>query len=341
MKRLFSSSTLVLLALLVLVGAQNVTTVAYAQLDTTLGGLERALYMKLSPEYPNPNSTVNVSLSSNSFDLNTASIVWKVNGNNVLSGKGEKNLSVKVGDAGLSYNVTVDIVTSRGEPISRSVTITPTDVDLIWNADTFSPNFYKGKSLFTYEAPITIEAFPYFITTQNTLYQKDSLIYEWTLNNVPLTSQSGYGKSSVRINGSKFGKKQIVTVRVSTQNKTIVSYKGIEIEQTDPKILFYENSPLYGTLTNHALTNTIDLTAQEITIEAMPYFFSFKDRNADNLNYSWKLNGSDIPPTASKSSLTLRNEGDESGVSKIGLGLNDSSRVMGVTFGSFNIRFGE
>ena len=123
----------------------------------------------VSPENPRPNQIVTIDIESFSIDLDRAdSITWLINNEVVSRGAGIKQMQFETGKLG-SHSV-IDVVvrgTSMGA-ITESITIAPTEVDLIWEADSYTPPFYSGKALPASDADITIVAISQFVTSSGT-----------------------------------------------------------------------------------------------------------------------------------------------------------------------------
>ena len=52
------------------------------------------------------------------------------------------------GSLGKTQKVTVNGVENDGTSITQSISVMPASIDLIWQAHSYTPPFYKGKALF-------------------------------------------------------------------------------------------------------------------------------------------------------------------------------------------------
>jgi hypothetical protein len=109
--------------------------------------LSSELGVEIIPTYPKPNQNVSINLTLYSGDLNSADITWYQNGKNVLSGKGEKRYSFKMGPAGTETEIEIRIKLMGGSSFTKTFTLGGADVDLVWEASTYTPPFYKGKAM--------------------------------------------------------------------------------------------------------------------------------------------------------------------------------------------------
>ena len=135
-----------LVSLCVLACVVWVTPVFGQTLPDTSTELGNVISISTSPKYISPNQSVRVILNSYSFDLNAATMRWYSGGKLVLSGQGKTELTLTTGDVGEKKTVTVD-VSVNGKNFEKSIELLPESVDLIWQANTYTPPFYEGKAL--------------------------------------------------------------------------------------------------------------------------------------------------------------------------------------------------
>ena len=86
-------------------------------------------------------------------------------------------------------------------------------------------------------------------------------------------------------------------------------------------ILFYEKDPLLGVLYNHALGSGYNLSKQELSLSAEPYYFSNEESEQQILDYNWSLNGTGTMNR--KHTITLRNDTGTSGDSILSLTMSN------------------
>ncbi len=261
--------------------------------------LANDITIKTTPEYPGPNETVNAIVSGYLSNLGTATISWSVNGNLVEKGVGQKTFFFQNGDSGKTTTLAVSIVTSSGESIKKETSFTPIGITLLWEADTYTPPFYKGKPLLTPEARVRVIAVP---DTGNA----SNFIYNWERNGNSLVSVSGYSKNSFSLKGPLPFYEAKIRVSVLSNNKKLESKKSISLPLTKPFILFYGDHPLFGVLYNHSIDTNLIVTEKEFSVRAEPYFFSEERSEQPILTYSWLLNGKVV--LNSGRTITLRNE---------------------------------
>ena len=303
-------------------------------------GIGQTLSVSVRPEYPAPMENVALSVSSPSFDINTAEISWVVNGSVSGKGIGLKNFTVQMGPIGSRSRIDVVIKPMGRDSFSQSFDLYPTSIDLFWQANTYTPPFFRGKANHTTEGTVTVVAMPN-IALNGKLVAKEKLVYQWSQNGRPLSNSSGYGKNSVTVINSLTKSAEIIGVSVSTPDKVIFTQREIKIPVKEPEIIFYEDHPLYGVLFNNGIVKETNLSTKEMTFSVAPYFFAVSDPANPRLIYTWLVNGASGQVGDSREKLTFRNESEDSGQTRVGLKISDSARVISFAESDFLINFGD
>lgn len=275
-------------------------------------GLNDVLEVTVNPEYPRAFQDVNISVRSYNSDFDRANITWYVDGTPVLKGTGKTSLDFSVGAVGNTTTVRMEASTTNGSFVVRTFSFRPGDVDLIWEAQTYTPPFYKGKRLHSTGADIKVVALPTLRETNGALVSPQNLVYEWKLGSKVLADQSGFGKQSITLGKeSTFRSNTLLHVVVSTLDGLSSAKGTIRITPTSPLVLLYEESPVLGTMFSKALTSSQDLslTQDEIAIHAIPYFFSTRSAASAQLEYTWYLNGKKLSEPQVPNELILRQTG--------------------------------
>lgn len=289
-----------------------------------------------SPLNPEPLENVTVSIDSYLFDLDSASIVWLSNGVNVGHGTGMKDLIIKAPAAGNEIIITAITKNPEGRDISKSIVIKSGSIDIVWEPISYSPPFYKGKNIFTFQNRIKLVAMPHLFSSDNKELDARKLIYQWKIGGKYISGMSGYGGQSVIIDSGDVPKPLEISVEVNNKEQTADAIKKITITPSEPTIEFYEMDRLYGTLFNKALTSNISLKNSEITVFASPFGFNFKN---DTPVYTWMINNIEQPDLVKNQSITLKTKDDAYGVSNIDLSIRSLKSVLQGADASFNITF--
>lgn len=293
--------------------------------------------LELFPQNPGPKERIVVSISSINIDLARAEIVWSTDGKVAKRGVGLTTFIVSAPDLGRELRLDVGVKSSMGT-ISKSVVVRPAGVEILWYAHGYVPPLYKGKALHTSESSITASAMPHFILRGVPL-SSESLFYQWRLNNTFLGNQSGLGKQTIQFVGAALFGKDTLSVEVSTKDRALVGNATITIDTVNPKVLFYEDSPLLGTLYTQALSSSYFLTKEELTVRAEPYFFSQKELE-DGVDGTWHINGTRLNnnPEFARG-VTLRQTGGSGeailtySIEATTRALQDASRSLTIFFG--------
>ncbi len=292
--------------------------------------------IKTSPRNPGPNETISVTAESYLSDLNKATISWSVNGKVLDRGTGKTSFSFKNGGSGETTRLTIFIVTNTGENVTKELTFNPVGVTILWEADTYTPPFYKGKPLMTAQARVRVVATPDAANSKNSL-NAGNLVFVWEKDGNAIQESSGYGKNSFSFTGPKPYGETNVRVKVSSLNDAISSEMRIYLPLSRPFILFYENNPLLGTRYNKPLDTKLTLTKRELSVTAEPYFFSNEYESGPPLYYSWSLNGKGVA-TAGRT-VTLRNEAGSKGASELALAIRSPKLLFQSASRSLTINF--
>ncbi len=244
-----------------------------------------------NPETPGPNQSVVVSIQSYAVNLDAAKITWYVDKNVVKDGIAEKNIQTITKEFG--QTTTIDVVVSMldGGRYDKQFLLTPAEVDILWEADTSVPPFYKGKALPTYQSIVKLSALARFNSLSSDPSQYS---YTWTANQTQGLG-TGLGRNSMLLSMKYSGTAIPVSVRVSDFQGTLKSVTTQNIIAVDPLIVFYEDAPLLGIRFGHALTGGVEAGGTSFTIRAVPYFFSNDNLWNSTVLYSWIKDGTHLP----------------------------------------------
>ncbi len=292
-------------------------------IPTQIPDLEEQVDVTVSPEFPQPNEAVVITLDAYGIDLNNSNITWTSNGSTVLQGKGEKVLNIVAPKQGQIVTIKALINAPNSKPIERSVTINPQSVDIIWESETYTPPFYKGKTMFSPQEKLKLVAMP----TGSNINQTNA-IYKWTQDGEVLGNKSGFGKNVLTYTGDILANQVDFGVEASNGNKNIAR-NSMSIAPLNPEVYLYEKSALYGTLFNRELSTLFDLgTKQEGTLSIYPFFYGVVDRNDGKLAYQWTTNNIIIDVPAYQNDMTFRNVQNVDGKSTVGIKVTNTDNFL-------------
>ncbi|MEX2013877.1 MAG: hypothetical protein WD896_00800, partial [Parcubacteria group bacterium] len=144
------------------------------------------------------------------------------------------------------------------------------EVDILWQAETYTPPFYKGKSLWSNESKITLLAIPSGAGTGNPA----NLTYRWTKNGTVLGNINGVGKNTIAFTDSIISRPQTIQVDIISAEQGKIASASLTLASSPPSLAIYENNPLYGFMFHKEVGGVYELQGEEVTFTAFPFFFS-------------------------------------------------------------------
>ncbi len=322
-----TSVQIIIIAIFIIVGALS----ARAQSPTELN-------VRITPGEPRAREEVTATLTSTSVNLATARVLWTINGARAMEGAGLTQFTFRVGALGSVSRVGVFVTTPLGETIERTFEIRPAEVDLLYEAITYTPPFYAGKALPTSKSKIKMLAVPHFISENGKRISEETLIYTWQQDRRILGSLSGTGKNTILIETPRPLQETHIVVSVSSGDGIRNARSEIVISAKNPEVILYEKHPTLGVRYGSALTPEITLTEEEITVRAEPYFFSAEDVASGNLRFAWSLNESLITPPLRIDEISFRKNGG-AGTAQLTLGIENVAKILQSAAEKLLIRF--
>jgi len=302
---------------------------AHGQIPSaTSNDIANSAEIKTVPAFPGANENVYAEIESFSFDLNSSEIIWALDGVIKDKGVGKKSFLFKTGSIGSVSLIKAVIKTKDGKTIEKTLVVRPAGVDLVWEADSYVPPFYKGKALYSYQGLITVIAVPNIIGSNGVKINPNNLTYKWIKDSKVLGGVSGYGKNKFSFSQSVLSHSPEIEVEVMSSDKKIKASGSITLEPIEPKVVIYENNPLYGIIYEKALEGEFKLNGSEITLTAMPYFFSKDDAGGKKIKYDWSMNGRNINSNQNTKQTTFRNTQNAKGSTRISIDLQNDNREL-------------
>ncbi|MEX0931473.1 MAG: hypothetical protein WDZ88_01845 [Candidatus Paceibacterota bacterium] len=297
--------------------------------EAQFGINNNAFKIDVIPKIPGANEQVTITIQSFGTDLNRANISWYINGELTQSGIGLRSFEFTTGNVGSRNDVEMVAQTVEGNFLTQDFSFIPSNVDLVWEALTYTPPFYKGRAVYTYGAPVKVVALPDLRVSGRPL-NPEELFYEWKIGNKNIPSATGYGKQVyfVREEDTLNGP-MTIGVTVSDRNKDLVAEKKIVLAPASPELYFYRFDPLLKTQYERAYSSGATFNTPEFTLVASPYFFPTQDKKDSSLTYRWSVNGEGVAPQTSDPSLiTLRPERGVSGRATLVLDVSHPANIF-------------
>ena len=204
-------------------------------------------------------------------------------------------------------------------------------IDILWQGETYTPPFYKGKTLWSTQSGITLVAIPHGLGSSA------NLNYKWTRNGTVLGNISGRGKNTLTFVDSILSRPQTFKVDILSSEDKVLASASHTFIPTSPNLAVYENNPLYGFMFHKEMTGTHRLEGREVTFTAFPFFFSASNRVEDILGYDWRTN---IGGTETRNSVTYRTPENVAGTSQVSVKASNRDRIMQSAEKSFMVQFG-
>ena len=290
-----------------------------------------------APEYPAPNSSVRLSLRSVFLDLSASTITWYANDAVVAEGVGLSETNIVAPPLGSEARVRVEVGGQDGNFVATGF-IRPTEMDLLWEADSYVPPFYRGRALPSPGSSVRLFAVPRFQRpgTQSSV-PPDELIYTWKKNNRIIQAVSGRGKHTVTMESPVLFGADTITVEARTADGILRGFASVRIASVEPTLSLYMNHPVFGILYHQALTKESVIPETEVVFTAVPYFAPTRSPDNSQLIYDWSINTTEIGSDPEHpSSITINAEGS-SGLAQIELALTHATNFFISSFGTWNI----
>jgi hypothetical protein len=258
--------------------------------------IQEKVYYTVLPEKPNAGDLVDISAEMYGTPIKDAVFVWNVNGKLFKSGQGVNKISVYI-DKGTK--VSVSIITIKGNKLAKEWSFNPENVVIMWEAGTYTPPFYKGKSLYTPESTLTLHGIN--LDAKNPLTSTYAN-YVWKMDGSVQGNDSGVSRRTFTYTGdilqeepyfellysSVTNYKDAITIRSAPVNTRSV----LQVQTLDTNIFTYEKTPLLGVLFNKKLDTTFMFDKKETTLVSYPIYYSVFSSLVPK--YTWSLNDSVI-----------------------------------------------
>lgn len=192
-------------------------------------------------------------------------------------------------------------------------------VHILYEVDTHTPPFYRGKALPSGENRLTALALP---DLSGTRLNPSTLHYRWRRDGEIMNEFNGAGERLVSLNTPIANDSTLLEVEVSDPRGTYRARGALVLSDRPPKALLYEDNSLLGVLYNRAIPRDFSLKGKEVSLLASPVFFSAGESARGPL-YEWRLNGAAV---SSEKRLVLRSEG-ESGLSLVSVFISNPEKI--------------
>lgn len=266
-----------------------------------LRNLPNAVIIHASPATPSPGDTVHFTVEGSVYDFTKDLITWTINGKTVASAVAKSTIDTQVDAKGSPISVTVTVSDAVWGIASNALTLVPQQVDILYDAPTYVPPFYRGRALPSAGGVMHLEALAR-LTKGGSPITNSAITYTWSRNGLVLGTLSGLGRSKIIIDAPGLYGADTISVRASAVDDTLSATASIVIKDAAPILALYEDHPLYGVTYFNALQ---DLTpaSSDITVVAIPYFATITGLNDPAVRFNWLLNDSPVSASSTKKNV--------------------------------------
>ncbi len=263
---------------------------SYAQVQ-----VGRRITLVASPQSPGPGESVVITVSSSEINIDLSNIEWSVDGKSAQKGKGMRNFSFTAPGNGKSSTVSVKVSPPTGTTANESITFSPADMDIIWEAENaYTPPFYKGKTLPLKQGQVKIVAIPNVRSQSGNMMKPSEFAFSWKKDGQNMQGQSGFGKTSFSYMSQLLEETNRIDVLASNGLKQVGG--GIIISYFEPDFVFYEVDTLLGPKYQSALRDGFRPEKSQLTLVAEPYFLPANWQIDPGTTFEWKVNNQKVGP---------------------------------------------
>jgi hypothetical protein len=263
-----------------------------------LRNLQNAVIIRASPGTPSAGDTVHFTVEGPIYDLPKDSITWNVNGKQLASGIGATSVDTSVDAKSDPLDVSVTVTDPVWGIASNELTLVPLQLDILYDAPTYVPPFYRGRTLPSAGGTLRLQAIARFMQN-GTLIPNSSITYTWSRNGEVMGNLSGIGQSQISIDSPPLYGTDTISVRATAKNETLSASASVVIPNTSPVLALYEDHPLFGVTYFSALSGQIAASG-EMTVAAIPYFAPTVSLNDPTLEFNWLLNDAELSASSTK-----------------------------------------
>lgn len=312
-------------------------TAASAQVDFGLSSLANSddLTLTTSPEHPAPGDSVRVTAESSSLDLQTADIEWLVNSAPAQKGASPGAIDVVAGPFGSETDVAAIVRVDGVERASAMAAMRPTELDLLWESDSFTPPFFPGRALPSAGTHLRLEAMPRLVRSDGTAVPVGDITFTWRRNGSVMGTVSGRGKSRITVDAPALFGNDTIAVEAKTDDGQLDAAASAQIPSLDPVLDLYEDNALFGVLYHRALGAQTSISQTETSFAAIPYFAEAQNADDPALSYAWQVNGAPVSNDLKHPSEITINAQNSSGAALIELALTSPTNFFLQSFGKW------
>jgi hypothetical protein len=300
-------------------------------------GIVEQVSTRMIPSVPKPGDLVSIRVDSYSTDLNKAYVTWTQDGAVASEGVGVVNFYFSAPEAGQRTVIEMAAAKQGGGTVRKTFTVSPADLDLTYEAKTYTPPFYDGRAEFTNSSLVRVVSLPNFVNPDTgEEISPENLVYTWRVDGTVDQSISGYGRSAADIRGELVSRGLEIEVEAEALDVDLEARAAILIKDTRPELAVYERHPLYGVVFEQALGESpYPVNEEEISLVAVPYSMDIASLSDPRVEWNWRTSQGKGPGTPV---VTFRPEPGAAGLADASIRINHQNFAQYVS-GAVKLEF--
>ena len=220
--------------------------------------LQEKVSYDVLPSKPKLGDLVQIEAKMYGTPVKDAIFTWALNGKEFKKGQGFSKISFYVEK---QSKVSLTIITVKGVTITKDWVFNPENVVIFWESNTYTPPFYKGKSLYTAESKLTLHALNF---DQPNPLTNSYANYVWKVNGKVKGNDSGVSKNTYTYQGDILQQEplfELLYSNITNYKQTVkaqaVSTRSIlKVQTLQSNIFTFEKTPLLGLLFNKKVSSS-------------------------------------------------------------------------------------
>lgn len=266
--------------------------------------LQEKVSYDVLPSKPKVGDLVDIEAKMYGTPVKDAIFIWTLNSKEYKKGQGLSKISFYVEK---ETKVSVTIFTVKGTSIVKEWVFNPENVVIFWESNTYTPPFYKGKSLYTTESQLILHGLN--LDQPNPLTNSYAN-YVWKINGKVKGGDSGVAKNSYVYQGDILQQEplfellysNITNYQQTTKTQAVSTRSILKVQTLQSDIFTYEKTPLLGVLFNKKVSSSFLVEKKESTFVAYPLYYSVESSLTPK--YSWFINNELVK--SNSNSLTFK-----------------------------------
>lgn len=292
---------------------------------------QQALTIDLDPAYPAPGQTFTAKANDYALPIQGNGLRWMVDGKPLASAENQRTITLTAKEVGEMTTIELIVDLPGGGTSRVTKQIEPVYLDIVIEPQTRTPAFYRGRALPSIGSTVNATA----IVNGNEM-APSALIYTWRLNNEALEGGAVRGNNTVSFTMPR-GQFATLGLTINRADGSTLSQRLFSLRTAEPRLAFYEVSPLYG-LTTKTIKDTLPLVGSSLSVRAEPYYLDLLTYN-DPDHLEWKIDGViNRNPSQNPYEVTIAQTG-VSGASSVNFHVRNTTQVLQGAQGGFRLTY--